>query len=108
MPGGKHAAPISDLDEIRVWDLICAHAGEQFMTSGRGSKLGVAFTYEIKGGEMFVSARRKSITRSTILYAYRKVKDLEDHGQSILGPKTIGVHGDSYLYGIFKKLGFIQ
>ena len=59
----------------------------------RGSRPGKTFTYSIRGAEMFVSSRSKSITRSTILYAYRKVK-----GKEISGPKAIGVHGDSYIY----------
>ena len=52
---------------------------------------------------MFVSNRSKSITRSTILYAYRKVKVMKD----IPGPKAIGVHGDRYIYAVFKMLGII-
>ncbi len=93
--GGRYTAPLTDPEEIRLWDQICAHAGKQFTTSGRGQRAGVPFTYEIKGGEMFVSARTKSITRATIMYAYRKVKNLQDLGEPIPGPKTIGVHGDS-------------
>lgn len=56
------------------------------------------------GAEMFVSTRAKSITRSTILYAFRKVKEME----RVPGPKAIGVHGDSYIYAIFKALGVIK
>lgn len=52
---------------------------------------------------MFVSTRSKSITRSTILYAYRKVKEMD----SVPGPKAIGVHGDSYIYAVFKTIGVI-
>lgn len=51
---------------------------------------------------MFVSSRSKSITRATILYAYRKVK-----GEDFSGPKAIGVHGDSYIYAVFKAIGVI-
>ena len=53
---------------------------------------------------MFVSIRSKSITRATILYAYRKVKQMN----CVPGPKSIGVHGDSYIYAIFKTLGVIN
>lgn len=52
---------------------------------------------------MFVSTRSKSITRATILFAYRKVKNLDD----VPGPKSIGVHGDSYIFAVFKALGVI-
>ena len=78
--------------------------------SGRGSRPGITFTYTIStntdgtpGAEMFVSTRAKSITRATIMYAYRKVK-----GKEIAGPKSIGVYGDSYLFAIFKALGTIK
>lgn len=102
MLGGQHAAPITDPEEIELWTKITSHAGETFTTSGRGKVLGKPFTYEIKGAEMFVSSRSKSITRSTVLYAYHKVK-----GKEISGPKAIGVHGDSYIYAVFKAIGVI-
>ncbi len=102
MPKGQHAPPLSSPEEIALWDKIVSHAGEILTTSGRGKVPGIPFTYEIKGAEMFVSSRSKSITRSTILYAYRKVK-----GKEISGPKAIGVHGDSYIYAVFKEIGVI-
>lgn len=46
----------------------------------------------------------KSITRSTILLAYRKCKEMT----IVPGTKAIGVHGDSYLFAIFKVLGVIN
>ena len=102
MPGGQHAVPLSSPDEIELWEKITSHAGEGFTTSGRGSRPGIPFTYEIRGAEMFVSSRSKSITRSTVMLAFWKVK-----GKEISGPKAIGVHGDSYIYAVFKKLGVI-
>lgn len=103
MPGGQHAPELTDPEEIEMWEKILSHAGDSFTTSGRGTRSGVQFTYEIKGAEMFVSTRSKSITRSTILYTYHNVK-----GMKISGPKMIGVHGDSYIYAVFKRLGVIE
>ena len=102
MAGGQHAPELSDPEEIQLWEKIVSGAGKTFRTSGRGSIPGVEFTYEIRGAEMFVSTRSKSITRATILYAYHKVK-----GKMITGPKAIGVHGDSYILSIFEQLGVI-
>ena len=102
MPGRQYAAPITDPEEIELWEKITSHAGETFTTSGRGKVSGKTFTYEIKGAEMFVSSRSKSITRSTVLLEYRKVK-----GKEISGPKAIGVHGVSYIYAVFKEVGII-
>ena len=96
MPGGQHAAPITDPEELELWNSVLANQNQPFTTSGRGSRPGIPFTYSIRGAEMFVSSRSKSITRATILYAYRKVK-----GKEISGPKAIGVHGDSYIQNIW-------
>lgn len=103
MPGGQHAPPITDPEELTLWKSILSHSGQTFTTSGRGSRPGKPFTYSIHGAEMFVSNRSKSITRSTILLAYRKVK-----GKEISGPKMIGVHGDSYIFAVFKAIGVIE
>ena len=102
MPGGQHAPEPTDPEEIALWNVIVSHAGDTLTTSGRGTRPGKAFTYTIRGAEMFVSNRSKSITRSTILFAYHKVK-----GKEISGPKMIGVHGDSYIFAVFKGLGVI-
>lgn len=102
MPGGQHAPELTDPEEAELWSKIVAHAGDVFTTSGRGKRPGIPFKYTIRGAEMFVSTRSKSITRSTVLLAYRKVK-----GKEVSGPKAIGVHGDSYIYAVFKALGVI-
>ncbi len=104
MPGGQHAPELTSPDEIKLWEMLCSHQGEIFTTSGRGNRAGVEFRYEIKGAEMFVTNRSKSITRATILYAFHKVVKMD----IIPGPKTIGVHGDSYIYAVFKALGVIN
>lgn len=103
MPGGQHAPELTSPDEIKLWEMLCKHSGETFTTSGRGNRAGVEFRYEIKGAEMFVTNRSKSITRATILLAYRKVKTMDQ----VPGPKAIGVHGDSYIFAVFKALGVI-
>lgn len=47
------------------------------MTSGRGSRLGVPFTYTIHGGEVHVSNKNKSVTRATVELAFeRAIKHL--------------------------------
>lgn len=108
MPGGHKAQPLTDPEELKLWKSILANQGRSFSTSGRGKRPGNLFSYTIRGAEMFVDRRAKSITRSTILIAYRKVLEIEARGGSITGPKTIGVHGDSYIYAIFKALGVIR
>ena len=44
-----------------TWLLLQQHQGETFHTAK-----GLPFTYTIRGGELFVNRRRKSITVSTV------------------------------------------
>lgn len=60
---------------------------------------GLEFRITIAGNELFVDRRKKSITRASVNIAYRKW--LENPG---CGPKTLGVFGASYLWGIFRKI----
>lgn len=111
MSFGQHARVLTDPEEIELWDTILDHQNETFITSGRGSRPGIPFSYRISrnidvspGAEMYVSTRSKSITRATIMLAYQKVKMM---GFMVPGPKAIGVHGDSYIFAVFKGLGVI-
>ncbi len=52
---------------------------------------------------MFVTRRKKSITRATVNQAYRRAREEE-----ISGPKQLGVQGASYLYPVFVDLGIIK
>ena len=45
---------------------------------------GLKFTYKIKGGEMFVNRKSKSITQATVFMAYHKAMEL---GDAVAGPK---------------------
>lgn len=102
---GHRAPELTDPEEITLWNLICKHQNKPFTTSGRGTRPGIPFSYTISGAEMFVSTRSKSITRLTIMLAYRKVKEMNGF---VHGPKSIGVHGDSYTYAVFKGIGVIK
>ena len=108
MPGGQKAPQLTDPAEIELWERICSHQNESFTTSGRGRRPGTQFSYTIRGAEMFVSSRAKSITRATTLYAYHKVREMEEQGIAVSGPKVIGVHGDSYIFAVFKEIGVIN
>lgn len=75
-----------------VWPLLQQHQGETFYTAK-----GLPFTYTIRGGELFVNRRSKSITISTVANALEKIVALEMDGIPITGPKKIGCYGASYL-----------
>lgn len=86
-----------------TWLLLQQHQGETFHTAK-----GLPFTYTIRGGELFVNRRRKSITVSTVRRALEKITQLEAAGEIITGPKKIGCYGASYLYPVFLQLGIIH
>ena len=82
MPGGQKAPQLTDPAEIELWESICSHQEKPFTTSGRGRRPGTQFSYTIRGAEMFVSNRAKSITRATILYAFHKVRAIYPYSDS--------------------------
>ena len=85
-----------------LWEEIERLQGEPFRTAK-----GLEFNYEIRGNEMFVNRRDKSITRSTVDLTYRKAMQLLRGGDVIDGPKKLGTFGASYLFPIFLRLGVI-
>ncbi len=86
-------------EALLVWKAIVLFAGYPFETMK-----GLKFTYIVKGGEVFITRKEKSITRSSVEMAYRKTLEL---GGKVSGPKKLGVFGASYLYPVFKKIGVI-
>ncbi len=99
-----YAEELTDLAEIELWNAILLHQGETFTTSGRGTKSGVTFTYSIRGAEMFVDRKEKSIIRTTVLRAYHRAIELG----VVTGPKKLNVFGASYLLPIFKRIGVCE
>lgn len=86
-----------------VCGMLESHQGEPFRTAK-----GLPFTYKIRGGELFVDRRRKSITVSTVSAALEKIGARQMAGEIITGPKMIGCYGASYLFPIFLRLGIIE
>ena len=99
-----YAEELTDPAEIELWNAILLHQGETFTTSGRGTKSGVTFTYSIRGAEIFVDRKEKSITRATVLRAYHRAIELG----VVTGPKKLNVFGASYLLPIFKRIGVCE
>ena len=79
-----------------------AHQGETFYTAK-----GLPFRYTVRGGELYVDRRAKSITVSTVASALQAAQQLLAQGQPITGPKKLGCYGASYLYPVFQRLGVI-
>ncbi|MCD8249316.1 MAG: hypothetical protein LUC60_05635 [Lachnospiraceae bacterium] len=88
------------VDNSVLWDTLLLFQSYPFYTTK-----GLKFTYTIKGGEMFVSRKDKSITRATVDLAFQKALSLEG---IISGPKKLGGVGASYLYPVFIRIGVIK
>lgn len=112
-------------DEMEsLWKAIIAFEGYPFRTSGRGSREGTKFKYEMSrepgksgrhykgqsvddyGNELWIIVdgvkREKSISRSTVELGYKKARELG----IVRGPKALGLPGaGSYLWPVLIRLG---
>lgn len=86
------------LDDI-LWDTLALFEGYTFYTAK-----GLDFSYTLKGYEMFVTRKTKSITRASVMVAFHTALRL---GDEATGPKKLGTFGASYLYPILVCLGVI-
>ena len=82
-----------------LWGSDSLHLKGQYFTRRKGWNIRTM----IRGNEMFVSRKEKSVTRASILVAYKKAQELG----CVTGPKQLGVFGASYLYPVFLRLGII-
>ena len=95
-----------DLNEY-LWREIVARAGKPFVTHK-----GVPFSYYIKedrsgetSGVLVIDGKMKKITRSTILLAYHRVREVQEAHGCVSKPGKIGVYGDTWLYPVFLDIG---
>ncbi len=82
-----------------LWDTLVMFQRYPFHTAKN-----LEFFYIIKGNEMFVTRKDKSITRASIMVAFHKALELE---RVVTGPKKLGTFGASYLYPVFREIGVI-
>ncbi len=85
-----------------LWDALCEGQHEVYFTAK-----GLPFTYQVRGNELFVSRREKSITRATVVLCYRRACDILTVGDEVSGPKQLGTFGASYLLPIFRGVGLV-
>ncbi len=88
----------SDPSFDNLWRVIVLFQGYVFRTAK-----GLEFSYMIKGGEMKVDRKEKTITRSSVERAFQRAMK-----GGVTGPKKLEVFGASYLYPIFKRLGLLD
>lgn len=82
-----------------LWDVLILFENYPFRTMK-----GLRFTYQVKGNELLISRKEKSITKSTVLLAMKRTIELKN---KVKGPKQLETFGASYLWSIFIKLGII-
>lgn len=99
---GKLLKSNERVDELSgiVWKAIEIFQGYQFQTYQ-----GLCFTYSVKGYEIFVDRKDKSITKSSVDIALMKAVELQGN---VSGPKKLKVFGSSYLYPMFIRFGIIK
>lgn len=73
-----------------VWALLQQHQQEVFHTAK-----GLPFTYTIRGRELFVDRRQKSITVSTVANALEKIAALEEAGLRSAALKSLAAMGQA-------------
>ena len=83
-----------------LWDAIVAYAGYSFLT-----EKGLPLKYTVEGGEVFFDRKEKSVTRSSILMAFRRARHIQVTEGCVSGPKKLGTFGASYLYPVFLRIG---
>lgn len=89
---------ITDFDAL--WRAIVLFEGEPFYTAK-----GLLFRYKVRGGELFVNRKEKSITQSSVRICYEKAAAMNGE---VPGPKKLGVFGASYLYPVLVEFGVIR
>lgn len=89
-----------ELNIERLWEVMELYEAFPFYTMRN-----LEFTYIIKGNEMFVNRKEKSITKATAGRALGKAIELEG---TVTGPKKLGTFGASYLYPIFLYFEIIR
>ena len=82
-----------------LWDLLSEHQNEPFYTVKK-----LPFSYIIKGGELFVDRRTKSITKATFQQALDRIAENPD---KVIGPKSLNVFGAPYIWALLKAFEIV-
>ena len=82
-----------------LWQMLIDHQNETFYTMKK-----LPFCSQVKGGEIFVDRRSKSITKATFEQALNK---LNTNPGKITGPKSLNVFGAPYVWAILKTFSVV-
>ena len=99
----REAMDAREVPEDILWETVEVFAGYPFSTVK-----GKRFSYSVKGYEIFVDRKKKSITKATVMLFAERVREIQHSGEKITGPKKVGTFGASYLFLIFLRFGLIE
>ena len=91
----KHDAGTATRHYRAFWQRRCRAAAAGAVLKPQGGNCAV-LPYIIRGGELFVDRRSKSITISTVAAALQKIATRQAAGEAITSPQKIGCYGASY------------
>lgn len=86
-----------------LWEAIATFEDYPFKTVK-----GLRYYYTVKGNELFISRKEKSVTRASVNMAFETAVRLQREVLELTGPKMLGCFGASYLYPIFIRIGVIR
>lgn len=89
----------TDITIDHLWQLLLDHQAQTFYTIKK-----LPFRYTVKGGELFVDRRSKSITKATFEQSLNKLKE---NPEGITGPKSLNVFGAPYVWALLKAFEII-
>lgn len=69
------------------------------------TETGLPMKYTVEGGELFFNRKEKSVTRATVMRAFKQARQIQKAEGYVSGPKKLGTFGASYLYPIFLRIG---
>ena len=84
-------------DIEHLWKILEERQGTVFYTAKK-----LPFQYAVRGGELFVDRRSRSITKATFAIALEK---LREHPDQIKGPKSLNVFGAPYVWALLVAFG---
>lgn len=88
-----------DVEEY-LWLTIEAFENYLFQTAK-----GLPLRYSLKGGELYFTRKKKSVTKATVIEAFHRAREIQAREGFVSGPKKLGTFGASYLYAVFLRIG---
>ena len=86
--------------EMYLWKTIEVFSKYPFVT-----EKGLSMKYTVRGGEIFFNRKEKSVTKATVMKAFRQARQIQAEKGFVKGPKELGTFGASYLYPVFLRIG---